>query len=99
MVNVLEEKDFKKVVEENKVVVVDFYADWCGPCRAMAPVLEELSNEREDAKFYKVNVDDAEDLASGLKVQYIPCFFIFKDGKPVEKLVGMQDKEEFSKKL
>ena len=99
MVNVLEEKDFKKVVEENKVVVVDFYADWCGPCRAMAPVLEELSNEREDVKFFKVNVDDAEDLASELKVQYIPCFFIFKDGKPVEKLVGMQDKEEFSKKL
>ncbi len=75
------------------VSIVDFYADWCGPCKMIAPVLEELATELEGkAQIVKVNVDYNQDLASDFKVQGVPTIFIVKDGQVVERAVGFQPK-------
>ena len=82
-----------EAIKNNGVVLVDFYADWCGPCKMLAPVLEELSNEYEGkAKIVKVNVDEVSDLASEYGVMSIPNLFILKDGVVVKNIVGYQPK-------
>jgi len=94
MVNDLYLSELEQVVKENKVVFIDFYADWCGPCRAMMPIVHQLSDELDSVKFYKVNVDNNNDFAEAFKVSSIPTFVVFKDGKQTEKIVGMRDKED-----
>jgi len=93
--------NFKKEVLESKgTVVVDFFAEWCGPCKIMGPVFEELSEEAKDkAKFCKLNVDGAQKTAAEYGVMSIPTFIIFKDGKKVEQLMGVQDKATIISKL
>ena len=76
-------------------VVVDFYADWCGPCKMMSPLMEKLSGEYEGkVKFCKVNVDDEEELAIQNKVQSIPLFVLYKDGQVIDKAVGARAEDE-----
>ena len=75
------------------LVLVDFFANWCGPCRMMAPIIDELSEKRPDIKFYKVNVDEEEDLAYAFNVQSIPTFVIMRDGKPVKATMGYMPEE------
>ena len=99
MVDVLNEKTFDEAIKNNKKVFVDFYADWCGPCRAMGPVVEELSNELEDVKFFKVDCDENEELCVRFRITSIPCFLIFKDGNLTNRFVGMRDKESFKEAL
>jgi len=82
------EKDFDSLIK-NKVVV-DFYADWCGPCKMMSVVLEELV---DDVKIIKVNVDKHEDIARRFGVMSIPTLLLYKDGEIVEKNIGFTDKE------
>ena len=80
------------------VVVVDFFADWCGPCRMLGPVLEELSNSRSDVKVVKINVDKDEDLARKYGVMSIPALYLFKDGVQIDSRVGfmsLSDLEEW----
>lgn len=89
----------KEVIEAKGVVMVDFYADWCGPCRMTAPVIDELSNEKTDVKFVKVNVDENPDLAGQYQVFSIPTFIIFKNGKPVHQFVGAMGKEGFLEEI
>ena len=85
----------KEVKESNKVVLVDFYADWCGPCKMMAPIIDTIAEEIEDkAKICKLNVDEAQDIAIEYNVMSIPTLIIFKNGEVFEKLVGLQDKTE-----
>lgn len=87
------EENFKNEVEAG-VTLVDFYADWCGPCKMIAPVLEELATEMSGAaKVVKVNVDNAKALASEYGVMSIPALFVFKDGQVVQQSVGFQPKE------
>lgn len=74
------------------VVLVDFFADWCGPCKMMAPVLEEIANEREDVHIYKVNVDEEGSLAQQFNVMSIPTLVLFKDGKAVATTMGFNPK-------
>ncbi len=83
----------KEVYETHEPVLVDFYADWCGPCRAMGPVVEELAEEYDGkAKICKINIDDNEDIAMQFGVMSIPTFIMFKDGAEATRYIGTQDK-------
>lgn len=85
--------DFDRQVLRSEVpVLVDFYADWCGPCRALAPVLDELARETPNAKIVKVNVDDNPELALQYRVDSIPRLIVFKDGRPVAQHSGLASK-------
>ena len=85
----------KEVLKSEKPVLVDFYADWCGPCNAMAPVIEELATELDGkAKVGKINVDENSDIAVEYNVMSIPTLIIFKNGKEEKRLVGLRDKKE-----
>ena len=84
----------KEVLEAQEPVLVDFYADWCGPCKMMAPVVEKISQELEGkAKVCKINVDDAGDIAAEYGVMSIPTFIVFKRGKLARTTVGVQSEE------
>ncbi len=89
----------KEVLDYKGKVLVDFYAPWCGPCKAVAPQLEELSEEMADVKIVKVNVDDYGDLAAQYQVQSIPTFIVFKDGANVHQFVGGRGKEQIKQEI
>ena len=95
------ESSFGNDVLQSKLpVMVDFWAEWCGPCRAIAPVLEELSDDFDGkAHIVKVNVDENGKLAGDYEVHGIPCLVIFKDGKEVERVVDAGSKEVSAEKL
>ena len=81
--------DFEEVVLKSEVpVLVDFYADWCGPCQMMAPVIEALSEEKQDVKFVAVDVDEAEGLAIQFGISSIPCMIFFKNGEEADRIIG-----------
>ena len=85
----------KEVLKSEKPVLVDFYADWCGPCKMMSPIIEELATELDGkAKVGKINVDENPDIAVEYNVMSIPTLIIFKNGKEEKRLVGLRDKEE-----
>jgi len=84
-----------EVLNQKGLVFVDFYADWCGPCKMTSPIIEELANEVKEVKFVKVNVDENPDLASQYNIFSIPTFLIFKDGKVIHQFVGARGKEGF----
>lgn len=86
-------KNFEEeVLNSSEFVIVDFYADWCGPCKMMAPIMEEIAGEVENAKVCKVNVDEAQDLAIKYNVMSIPTIIIFKDGEIKQQFVGVTNK-------
>ena len=93
MVYLKEEKEFDELTKEG-LVLVDFYADWCGPCQMLTPVLEELSKKNENLKIVKINVDEFQQLAVQNKVLSIPAIKIYKDGKLVNQAVGYQELED-----
>lgn len=87
---------FKQEVLDNKgVVFVDFYAEWCGPCKTTEPIIHELSDEMKDIKFVQINVDENPELASQYSVFSIPTFMLFKNGQTVSQFVGAMGKEAF----
>ncbi len=89
----INENQFKSVVlESEKPVLVDFYATWCGPCRQMSPILEQVSEERSDVKIVKVDVDENQNLAAEYGVMSIPTLIYFKGGKAVSQAVGARSK-------
>ncbi len=96
----LSDADFHQVVKTHHLMVVDFWAPWCGPCRIVSPVLEELSTEMaEKATFGKLNVDDNPIIASEFGIQGIPTIMIFKDGEPVDGIVGAAPKATIEERI
>ncbi len=89
----LDDNNFKTSIAQG-VTLVDFYADWCGPCRMIAPIVEELSNEFQGkANIAKVDIENAQSVAADFQVTSIPTLILFKDGKEVKRVVGLRDKE------
>jgi thioredoxin 1 len=87
------------VLEASKPVLVDFWAPWCGPCRVIAPHLEELANERDDIEIVKLNVDENPQTAARYGVMSIPTLILFKAGQPVHQIVGAMPKQRIAQEL
>ena len=88
-----------EVIEAEGPVLVDFWAAWCGPCRVVAPVLEELAGERSDLRIVKLNVDDNQQTAAKYEVLSIPTMILFKGGQPVKKVIGAYPKKRLEAEL
>ncbi|MEA5009010.1 thioredoxin [Clostridium tyrobutyricum] len=95
MIEEIKDENFSQSVSESGApVVVDFWASWCGPCKMLSPIMDEVSQELgEKAKFFKVNVDENPSTASQFKVSSIPTVIVFKDGNVVDKFVGFKPKD------
>ena len=87
----LKNKDFDAAIQSG-IALVDFYADWCGPCKMMSPIVDEIADERTDVTVAKVNVDESSELASRFGVVSIPTLIIFKDGKEAGRIIGFKPK-------
>ena len=85
-----------EVMNSDKPVLLDFWAPWCGPCRMVVPIIEEIAEERSDIKVGKINVDEQMELAMRFQVSSIPMLVVFKDGKAVAKSVGYRPKSEIA---
>ena len=95
MALIVNKENFKnEVLESSKPVLVDFYADWCGPCRMLAPVIEEIAVERDDIKVCKINVDNDSELAAAYGVMSIPSLFVFKNGEVTNHALGALPKAQ-----
>ncbi|HST56604.1 MAG TPA: thioredoxin [Solirubrobacteraceae bacterium] len=88
-----------EVIESDTPVLVDFWAPWCGPCRVVAPVLEEIAGEREDLRIVKLNVDENQQTAASFQVLSIPTLILFKGGQPVKTVVGAYPKKKLEAEL
>ncbi len=88
-----------EVMKSDKPVIVDFWAPWCGPCRMLGPVIEEIAEERDDIKVGKVNVDEQPELADRFSVNSIPTVILFKNGQSTATSIGFRDKEKLLKFL
>ncbi len=96
----LTKENFEEVVTRNDMVVIDFWAPWCGPCRMVAPLVEELAGEYEGRiSFGKLNVDQEPAIATRYGVMSIPTLILFKDGKPISNIVGFRPKAELKRTL
>lgn len=95
MINHLTKTEFedKVISKKDKVSLVDFFATWCGPCKMLGPVLEDLAEDRADVQIVKVDIDEATDLARKYGVMSVPTLILFKDGKEISKNIGYLPKE------
>ena len=94
VLHITKENFQREVLESEKPVLLDFWAAWCGPCRMVGPILEEVAEERPDIKVCKVNVDDEQELASAYRIMSIPTLMVVKDGKIVNQSAGARPKSE-----
>ena len=88
-----------EVINSKEPVMIDFFANWCGPCKMMSPVIDEIAEELQNIKVGKINVDENQDLAMKYNVMSIPTIVIIQDGKEIKRFVGVQDKENLIKDL
>ena len=99
MAKIINSEEFENIIAGDKPVMVDFYADWCGPCRMVAPTIEALSAERDDAVIVKVNVDNTPELAVRFGVSSIPTILVFRGGELFSRAVGVRSKDELIEML
>ena len=83
----------QEVLHSNKPVLVDFYADWCGPCKMLSPLVDEIAGESDAYRVCKINVDDAPEIAARYRVMSIPTLIVFKNGDAAARTVGVQNKQ------
>jgi thioredoxin 1 len=88
-----------EILENNKITVIDFWAEWCGPCQILGPIIDELSNENIDIAIGKVNVDNNSVVASEYSIKSIPTLLFFKNGQIVDKVIGMVSKIQLQAKI
>lgn len=93
MVKQIDSKEFNEVIKEGKVVV-DLFATWCGPCKMLSPILDEISEEITTTKFYKIDVDDNQDVAREYNIMSIPTVLIFENGELSNTIVGLRSRED-----
>ena len=94
----LNNQNFEKEIQSGNTIV-DYWAEWCGPCKMLGPIFEELSGEIKDVKFAKVNVDHNEELSAKAGVRGIPTLVLFKDGQEVDRIVGLLPKDQLKQKI
>lgn len=99
VIKINKENFASEVLNSNKSVLLDFYADWCGPCRMVGPIVSEIANERNDVKVGKINVDEQPELAAQFQVMSIPMLAVIKNGKLENQVVGYRSKEQIEAML
>ncbi len=99
VIKISKENFASEVLNSNKPVLLDFYADWCGPCRMVGPIVSEIANERNDVKVGKINVDEQPELAAQFQVMSIPMLAVIKNGKLENQVVGYKSKEQIEAML
>ncbi|MBQ3024684.1 MAG: thioredoxin [Spirochaetaceae bacterium] len=92
MLTITKDNFEQEVLKSDKKVLVDFWASWCGPCRMLSPIIDEIAKETDKVKVGKVNVDEESDLATQFAVMSIPTLILFENGKPIKQIVGVQSK-------
>lgn len=97
---IVNEKEFNEIINNNKVVLADFFATWCGPCRMLAPILEEVSNQANGKyEIIKIDVDESYELAKKFGIMSVPTMIIFQDGQEAEKIIGLRSQEDIKEVL
>ena len=100
MATIITKHNFQsEVLEAEGPVLIDFFANWCGPCKMLSPIIDEIAKEKPEVKVCKVNVDEEAELAAGFQVMSIPMLVVMKDGKAVQKAVGVQPKDQILKMI
>lgn len=95
MIKHVNKEEFENLIKQDKIVVVDFFAVWCGPCQMLAPVLEDLSNELTEIDVLKIDIDEEQELAINMGIEVVPTVIIFKNGEKQKVLEGLRSKSEF----
>lgn len=98
ILNVSRKSFTEEILNSKEVVLVDFWADWCGPCKMLVPILEEIGDEKK-VKICKINTDDEFDLATKFDIKSIPTIVVFKNGKEIDRIIGLRQKEELIEKI
>lgn len=99
VIKINKENFANEVLDSDKPVLIDFYADWCGPCRMVGPIVLEIANERSDIKVGKINVDEEPELAAQFQVMSIPMLAVMKNGKLTNQVIGYRPKDQIEAML
>ena len=90
----LKEEEFSEVLKEKGKVLIDCYATWCGPCKMLSPIVDEVAKTSDACKFYKLDIDEAEDITDEYGIMSVPTLLLFEDGKLKDTSIGLKTKEE-----